>query len=280
MDGKGSTYGALTEARMSPALMELVRTGRIYDLSYPIGAQTVFGPTTSAAFTMRRDRRHEDFTVEGAFAEATDRLEMPSHMATHVEALCHVSEKIDGERVLYGGARVADIDRGDAFADLGIERCPPIVARGLLLDVAASKGVDVLPDSYGVTVDDVRECCAAEGIAIRLGDVVLFRVGFHRYRDTEKVRFRDRGAGPTPETCAWLADQGIVATGSETMAYERLPSPHVGHLELIRRRGVTIVKQVNSERLAADRVHEFLFIALPLRIVGATASPVTPIAVV
>ena len=279
MNECSQTYGVLRKASVTPDLMGLVKTGRVYDLSYPIQSGTVFGPTTSAAFTMRRDRRHEDFTVEGTFAEATDLLEMPSHMATHVEALCHVSEEIDGERVLYGGVRVGDIDRGDTFSDLGIERCPPIVARGLLLDVAAFKGVNVLPDSYGVTVNDVRGCCSAEGVAIRPGDVVLFRVGFHRYRDSEKLRFRDRGAGPTPETCAWLAEQGIVATGSETMAYEQLPSPHVGHLELIRRRGVTIVKQVNSEQLAVDRAYEFLFIALPLRIVGATASPVTPIAV-
>jgi kynurenine formamidase len=273
-------YGAIGAPELTAELRRLVRTGRVYDLSYPIRPATVFGPTTSASFSMRRDRRHEDFTVEGPFGEATDRLEMPSHIATHVEALCHVSEEIDGRETLFGDVPVSEADAGDAFRMLGIEACPPILARGVLLDLARHLGREVLPDSYGVGAEELAACADAEGVALKRGDVVLIRVGFDRYRDAEKERFRDRGAGPTPEACAWLAEGGAVAVGSETMAFEQLPSPHMGHVELIRRRGVTIFKQVNLEKLAADQVYEFLFVALPLRLEGATASPVRPIAVV
>ena len=63
------------------------------------------------------------------------------------------------------------------------------------------------------------------------------------------------------------------------MSYERVPSLHLGHLELIRRRGISMIKQANLEELAADQVYEFLLIVLPLPLVGATASPVNPIAI-
>jgi len=70
-----------------------------------------------------------------------------------------------------------------------------------------------------------------------------------------------------------------VLTGSDTMTFEQVPSPHLGHLELIRRRGISIIKQANLEELAADHVYEFLLVVLPLKLVGATASPVNPIAI-
>jgi kynurenine formamidase len=102
------------------------------------------------------------------------------------------------------------------FSELGIERCPPIITRGLLLDVPRSKEVDVLPDSYGITEDDLEACCERANVDIQPGDCVLIRTGFSRYRYAERVRFATVGAGPTPEACCWLAEQGISLTGSDT----------------------------------------------------------------
>ena len=76
-----------------------------------------------------------------------------------------------------------------------------------------------------------------------------------------------------------MADKGLSLTGSDTMSIEYVPSPHVGHLELVRRRGISVIKQANLEEIARDQVYQFLLIVLPLRLIGATASPVTPIAI-
>jgi kynurenine formamidase len=205
---------------------------------------------------------------------------MSSHTGTHIDALCHVSEEIDGLPLLYQDIPAADLSSRDGpMARFGIEGCPPILTRGLLLDVPRSKGVDVLSDSYGITVDDLVSCCRTEGVDIQPGDCVLIRTGFSRYRDADQSRFVTVGAGPTPKACRWLAERGIGLTGSDTMSYEQVPSPHLGHLELIRRRGIPMIKQVNLDEIAADSIYEFLFIALPLKLVGATASPVNPIAI-
>jgi len=137
----------------------------------------------------------------------------------------------------------------------------------------------VLPDSYGIARDDIEACCQGEAVEIRVGDCVLIRTGFFQYRDHAQDKFVTVGAGPVPATCRWLAEKGIVLAGSDTMTFEQVPSPHLGHLELIRRRGISINKQANLEELATDQVYEFLLIVLPLRLVGATASPVNPIAI-
>jgi len=275
---KTNSYGVLPVPRLSPELLDMVKTGKVYDLSFPISAHTPYSGTTSP-FSMRLNHRHEDSPAGGSFGEATEILTMSSHTATHIEALCHISEKIDGRPHLYGDVAAEDVQNEMGFRELGIERCPPVIARGLLLDVPRSKYVEVLPDSYGITEDDLEACCELENVEIQPGDCVLIRTGFSGYRYAERVRFATVGAGPTPEACRWLADKRIALTGSDTMSYEQVPSPHAGHLELIRRRGISVVKQVNLEELARDQVYEFLLIILPLRLVGATASPVTPIAI-
>jgi kynurenine formamidase len=277
-DPLSEPYGALPVPNLSPGLMALVRTGKIYDLSFPISTHTPYAGTTSP-FSVRMHQRHQDSPAGGAFGEATEILTMSSHTSTHIEALCHISEKIDGRPVLYGDIQAADVETEVGFRELGIERCPPIITRGLLLDLPYSKGAEVLPDSYQVTQGDLETCCHMAGVEIQPGDCVLIRTGFTKYRYRERVRFATVGAGPTPEACVWMADKGISLTGSDTMSFEQVPSPHVGHLELVRRRGISVIKQVNLEEIARDQVYQFLLIVLPLRLIGVTASPVTPIAI-
>jgi kynurenine formamidase len=271
-------YGALAAPRVTPELLRLVRTGKVYDLSFPIDASTPFGGTSSP-FSMRLDHRHEESPVGGVFGEATELLTMSAHMGTHVDALCHVSEKRQNRPLLHGDIAAAEVESEQGFDALGVQQCPPIVARGLLFDVPRSKGVEVLPDSYGVTADDLEACLRMTGLEIGVGDCPLIRTGFSKYRQSDRSRYVTVGAGPTPEACVWLAEKGIGITGSDTLSYERVPSAHLGHLELIRRRGIPMMKQVNLEELAGDSVYEFVFFVLPLRLVGATASPVTPIAI-
>jgi kynurenine formamidase len=274
-----AAYGSVPQPSVSPDLAGLIRTGRVYPLAYPIRAGGPHGSTASA-FSMRLSLAHDEGTIgDGPFAEATMQITMSDHTSTHIDALCHYSEEIDGVRRLFGGIRVADVEGAGGFAALGIEACPPIIARGLLLDVARLRGVDVLPDSHRIDEGELERCCRVQGVTIRPGDCVLIRTGFSRYRDEQPERFATVGAGPTPAACAWLGDLGIALTGADTMSFEQVPSPHLGHLELTRRRGIPILNQVNLDAMATDSVHEFLFVALPLQLVGATASPVSPIAI-
>jgi len=271
-------YGVLGRPVLTAELLSLVKTGRVFSLSYPLSSRTPYASTTSR-FSARPLRSHEEPLDDGPFREASEVLEMSSHTATHLEALCHIAEVADGGLLLYGDVPVPEVATDEGFRGLGIEECPPILARGLLLDVAAGKGLDVLPDSYGITEDDLLDCCRLQGVEIRPGDCVLLRTGFSAYREAERERFATVGAGPTPEACRWLAEQGICLTGSDTMSFEQVPSPHLGHLELVRRRGILVVKQANLDEIARERIFEFLFLTAPLKLAGATASPVNPLAI-
>jgi len=278
MLGSDKQYGALAAPHLGTELRGLVRSGRVYDLSFSITSETPYSGTTSP-FSMRPKQRHDESPVGGAFGEATEIIRMSAHVSTHLDAICHVSERVNDLPVLYGDIPAVQVEGEKGFTSLGVELCPPILVRGVLLDIPGSKDLDVLPDCYGITVEDIKTCLSTQGTDVRAGDCVLVRTGFSRYRHCETARYVSVGAGPTPDACVWLAQKGIALTGSDTQSYEQVPSSHAGHMELIRRRGIPMLKQVNLDELAADSVYEFLFIALPLRLVGATASPVTPIAV-
>src|SRR5262249_45192020 len=144
-------------------MLSMVKTGRVYSLSCPIHANMPYATTTSP-FSRRSNQRHSDLVVDGSFGEATEILTMSSHTGTHIEALCHVSEKISGQPLLYGDLPAEQAESETGFKQLGVEQCPPILARGVLLDIPRSKGLDVLPDSYGITANDIEACCRAEGV--------------------------------------------------------------------------------------------------------------------
>jgi kynurenine formamidase len=228
-------------------------------------------------------RRHGDMVREDGSSAANELIVTGGHTGTHVDALAHVSYR--GE--LHGGVSSEEAQRGGRFRRHGIDAMPPIVCRGVLLDVAALHGTDVLPGGYGITEEDLAAASRKAGVEVREGDVALIRSGWGRYfGDAEAFLGHDTGVpGPTEEAARWLADRGVRATGAETIAYEQI-KPEIGHALLpvhrllLVERGVHIIEVMNLSGLAEAGVSEFLFVLAPLKIVGGTGSPVRPLAVV
>jgi kynurenine formamidase len=150
------------------------------------------------------------------------------------------------------------------------------VRRGVLLDVA---GPEPLADDHTITSS---ELAAAQRAEIRPGDVVLIRTGWARYFcDPKKFISEVRGPGPAIEGARWLSERRVFAAGSDTVAFERVPDPSMPvHVHLLVESGIHIIECLNLDELAAARVAEFVFVALPLKIRGATGSPVRPVAIV
>jgi kynurenine formamidase len=161
------------------------------------------------------------------------------------------------------------------------------VAAGVLLDVAAAKGVDVLPAGYEIGASDLAAASAHAGVEIRAGDVVLVRTGWARnFGDPVAFLGHDSGVpGPNEDAARWLSEKGIRATGSDTTAYEHIP-PGMGHRLLpVHRlllvdRGINIIEMLNLETISGAAVERFCFVAAPLKIIGATGSPLRPLALV
>jgi kynurenine formamidase len=163
----------------------------------------------------------------------------------------------------------------------------PILRRGVLLDLAGQAGVDALPAEFTITPGHLDQCAAAQRVEVLPGDAVLLRTGWARFwNDPPRYITGGRGsqaAGPGPEIegARWLSRRGIFAAGSDTIAFEKIPPPSMAvHVHLLVESGIHIIEALNLEEIARERVYEFLFIAIPLKIRGGTGSPIRPLAVV
>ncbi len=276
------------------AALELVREGRVVSLAKPRfpGMPLGEGHPPFQVMTYRSPHGHE---LEGdepfgpvpnaeRVSYANDIVLAGGHSGAHIDALAHIFT--GEERRWHGGTAAEDIGdfgprRGDA-AEL-----PPLWRRGVLLDVAAHRGVRELPAASPIGAEELAGIAAEKGVEVRPGDVVLVRTGhLADWPDAERMSSH-RGAGPDAGAASWLAEREIVATGSDTEAYEALPAPEDGppgnpmpvHTTLLVENGIYIMEMLYLEELAEAAASEFLFVALPLKIRGATASMIDPIAV-
>ena len=160
---------------------------------------------------------------------------------------------------------------------------PPLLGRGVLLDVAGHKGP--LPPAYAISDDDLAACAAAQGVEVRAGDVLLVRTGYAALWHDEAAYLRAAGVGKSGTL--WAAERGVVAVGADNMAWDAPDErdPETGatlfaHVYLLPRKGIYILENLNLEELARDRRHAFAFVGLPLKLRGATGSPLRPLALV
>jgi kynurenine formamidase len=233
-------------------------------------------------FRMALLRRHGDMVRADGGSAANEMIVLGGHTGTHLDALAHVSH--NGR--LHGGVDAAAAQQGGRFQQLGIETVEPIVCAGVLLDVAGFRGMEALPAGTPIGVDELRAVARAEGVELPAGGAVLVRSGWARHWGDPPTYLGYASGVPGPDVSAaeWLATASLRATGHDSMAYEHLP-PGAGHAllpvhrVLLVEHGVHIVENVDMERLAADRIYHFLFVCLPLKFVGATGSPVRPIAI-
>ena len=256
-------------------LIDALRGARAYDLEQPRFQGAPVFPAHEPGVLLNLHRRHEPGLGE-ARTSASGLLVMAEHSGTHIDALCHQAEHLR----LHGGVEVDPaVQTPYGFTRLGVETIPPLVARGVLLDVA---GEEPLPPGYAVGAAELE--AAAEGLPIEPGDVVLVRLG-------SGALWGDRAAyeaagGISAEGSAWLAERAPVAVGADNLAWDvpGVRDPELGtlpgHALLIVRAGVLIIESLNLEALAADGVREFAFVCLPLKLRGGTGSPVRPLALV
>jgi kynurenine formamidase len=204
------------------------------------------------------------------------------HSGTHIDALAHITR---GDEHEWFGGGSAERDLGD-FGPLrgDATEIPPLITRGVLIDVAAGRGLEALPAHEAIGPDELRATLERHDLELRRGDVALVRTGYlSGWPDPEFIAAHKQ-AGIDGDGALWLADQGVVAVAGDTESLEVLPStvrgnPHPVHIALLNERGIFIIEMVNCEELSRNGVHEFCFVCLPLAIAGATGSMVRPVAI-
>lgn len=271
---------------------EAVEQGAVYTLGVPIGGPEGEPRTPgrpAAQHYIRRDRGHYESGKEPVSNRqgADDALVLALHATTHVDALGHAWY----DDALYNG-----FDPGTTKG--GLDRCSVepiaehgVVGRGVLLDVARHRGVDYLPHDAEVDLEELQACADAQGVELRLRDVLVIRTGWlERFYDGEQdvvLEYDEPGITYTRALAEWVHEMEIPSYATDTLASERT-YPESGvriplHSAFLRDQGVLITEICLLSDLAAacaaDGQYDFLYICAPLKIHHGTASPVNPIAV-
>lgn len=274
---------AAPSGRSSDALLQAIARGvDIHDLGRKMFVGMPQSPN-HPAYWHALPRRHGDMVREDGGSAANDIISTGTHVGTHIDALSHVSH----HGVMYGDVDAAEAQVGGRFERLGVDTVDPFVCRGVLLDIPAARGEEVCEAGSEVSPDDLDAAVERQGVRPEPGDVVLVRTGWGRkFGEGEPFVGRDTGTpGVAADGARWIADTGVRAAGGETIAFERIAAGR-GHATLPAHRillvesGIHIIETMDLESLAEAQVHEFLFILSPLKLVGATGSPVRPLAVV
>lgn len=291
--GADDQIGALNlmtpESRL--AILSRIASGKTYDLSveYFVGMPSFhhlgdpgyqYWLTHTPRGTVVDNANGLGKRMNSKVSYTGDAISMYTHMGTHIDALNHFG--LDGR--IWNDFTPEEHLGDKGWKKTGAETIPPIIARGVLIDVAAYKGVDALTNNYRVNSDDLKGALHRQGVTLAKGDVVLIRTGQARhYQDAAK--YLHEYPGVSLEAVKWLVgQQEAMLLGADNLSLEAFPPEREDnwvpvHTYLLAERGVMFIEQMFLEALARDRVYEFAFIAASLKLRGASGAPMRPLAI-
>ncbi len=272
-------------ATQTLAVLQQVDSGKVYDLSvdYFVGmpglADLGMGDPPYHMWMTHTPSgvKVEKLTPAGGSGDLAlydDAVLMSTHSGTHIDSLNHLGY----DDKIFNGFAASQHLGNKGWTKAGADQIPPIITRGILIDVAAEKGVTMLPDAYEISVEDLQRALKKQGTTLQKGDAVLIRTGRMTVWPDPK-KFVPNEPGITRQSAAWLIDHGAVLLGADNMGVEKFPMAQESvHTYVFAERGVCLLELVWLEDLAKDKVYEFAFIAAPIKLRGATGSPTRPIA--
>jgi kynurenine formamidase len=262
----------------------LVTTGKTYHLGIVVDANTpAFPPRTLSVTILQPGQISTSGLGDNSMTYNDDIFMGWLGIGPQIDGLGHIG--ID--HVYYNGHKDSDFAKTDGLTKLGIEKIPPIVARGVLLDMAGYYGVDMVEEGTPYTREDIIGAAERQGVEIRQGDVVLFHSGWLNLLDGDDADRRRFGAGEPglgKTGAEYLIEREVVAVGGDTWGLEAVPFPSgTGvfevHQMLIPKNGIYILENMETRELLADEAWEFMFVLGAARLKGAVQMLINPIAI-
>lgn len=274
-----SALSRIGEAQLLAAL-RLARDGRVFDLGLELGEHVPQGvPGDFVPFSLTWRTTPEGCARAGhAHQFAAEAITGTLHVSTHIDGLAHIA----AEGRIFGGHDVTEVRSDRGFTVCGMEQVPPILTRGLVLDIAGLHGVAALPDGYEVTTEDVQAALRDAGLVIRAGDAVCVRTGKVREYYADAAAYQRSQPGVGADAAIWMYEAGMAVLGTDTTGTEPLPfldEHRTTHRVMLADRGVHLIENLYLNEAAGAGAAEGLFVCLPLRITGATGSWVRPVLV-
>jgi kynurenine formamidase len=278
--GAADERGAANHMRPDTVLRaaQLIRTGEVIELGRVLAMDMPFFGTRR--FDIHTKRTGGPMGTNKRYTNEELVITELGQVGTQFDMFSHQS--IDGQH--YNCIKTDEVATRNGFTKIGVDKIGALFTRGVLIDVAALKGVDMLPPGYEITVEDLQAALAKQGLVIQPGDAVLIHTGYGKLWGKDNAKYNANCPGIGVAAAEWLAKQDVLLLGSDTFPVEVAPNPDKNlslpvHQIALAVYGIFLLENLKLDELAAKKVYEFAFIVQPLKIKGGTGSTVAPVAV-
>jgi kynurenine formamidase len=275
-DERGSGNHMKPESVLRAA--RLIRTGEVFELGRVLSGTMPFFGTRRFDVTLKRTVMNPQPNRRGSNEEVvTSEI---GQVGTQLDGFGHQTIG----PTLYNCFKLDDVTTRTGFTKLGIENAGALIGRGVLIDVAALKGVPMLSELYEITPRDLQDALARQNMSLQPGDAVLIHTGWGSQWGQDNARYVKTNPGIGVAAAEWLAKQDPMLVGADNWGVEVVPNPDPQlnqpvHQIMLVVNGIHLLENVKLGDLASKRVYEFAFIVEPLKIQGGTGSTVAPIAI-
>jgi kynurenine formamidase len=278
--GAGDTRGSANHMKPESVLkaVRLIKTGEVIEIGQVLSAAMPFFGTRRFDVHTKRTFMNDGSNRRGSNEELV--VGEMGQVGTQFDGFTHQTH----EDSLYNCITLDEIATRGGFTRMGIEKVGSLITRGVLVDIAALKGVEILPDAYEITPADVQQALERQKLTLQPGDAVLIHTGWSKLWAKDNARYVKSCPGIGIAAAAWIAKQDPMLVGADNWPVEVAPNPDTQlslpvHQFMLVVSGIHLLENLKLDELAAKRVHEFAFVVQPLKMQGFTGSTVAPIAI-
>ena len=271
--GSGNHMKAETVLRAA----RLIRTGEVIELGHVLSASMPLPATRRFEVHTKRTFMNPQSNQRGSNEEIV--ISELGQVGTQFDGFSH--QTIGNS--MYNCFKVDETSGRTGFTKLGVENVGSLMTRGVLIDVAALKNLEILPDTYEITAQDLQQALQRQKLTLQPGDAVIINTGWNRLWGKDNSRFLKSNPGIGVAAAEWLARQDPLLIGSDN-GVEVNPNPNLQlslpvHQIMLVVHGIHLLENLKLDELAAKQVYEFALVVQPLKIQGGTGSTVAPVAI-
>jgi kynurenine formamidase len=281
--GREDQIGAanrVTPERVAAAA-RLVKKGESHPLGIVIDSETpAYPPRTLTLQVVQPGQAGGKRLFEYEGVSTDDVVQMWFGIGSQLDGLGHLGEK----GYFYNCNHETDIVDITGLTRLGTHNVPPIVARGVLIDIAKHRGGGALKAGDAIGAAEIKAAAKAQGVSFREGDVILFYTGWTDAKlESDPAAWAAGQPGIDNAAAEFLAGLNPIAVGADNWGLGAIP-PKKGdmtfyeHVTLLKKNGIYILETMNTGRLAREGVTEFMFVLGQARVRGAVQMIINPVA--
>jgi kynurenine formamidase len=275
-DERGSANHQKAAAVLNAA--KLIKTGEVIELGHVLNDKMPFFGTRRFDVHIKRTFMNQFTNMRGSNEEIV--ISEIGQVGTQFDGFAHQTHL----NSWYNCIKVDENATRSGFTKLGVHNVGALFTRGVMIDVAGFKGVEMLGDNYEITVEDLEGALKKQNLTLQAGDAVIINTGWGKLWAKDNARYVKSCPGIGVKAAEWLVAKDPMLLGSDNWPVEVAPNPDkqislpVHQIALVVN-GVHLLENMKLDELAAKNVYEFAFIMQPLKIQGGSGSTVTPVAV-